>query len=442
MTEHEAQIIDASKAQTVNDGLQNLVTSMGVDGRDSSIANIYVTKAFDQNALDTAYRNWLMKKCVDIPVDDAFRKDRFVITGDGDTDTVKRFYDLENALGVKAKFVEAAKLGRLYGGAVIIIGTSDLDWKEPIKETSAITHLVVLGRYEIDSVILNTANLVSPNYREPGYYKIGSNHIHYTRVIQFDGDRLPFNCYQANANWHGSVVQRLNDAIEPAQSVIQNCATLVNQLSTDVFKTPGFFAKLASLGEESAMIKRFQTAAYMRSNLNMMVLDSEEEYVRLAATLTGLPDTMFAFMRVVSGAADIPETRLFGDSASGLNATGQGDQRNYYDHVAADQNTVYGPRYGLIDPLLCRAIWGGVPEGFRSQFEPLWQMSDSERAEVELKRAQRDTAYLTAEVVTPAIVARQLQEDETYTAIDEEYIDALESYKEPEPVAPVSTKEV
>jgi hypothetical protein len=49
-----------------------------------------------------------------------------------------------------------------------------------------------------------------------------------------------------------------------------------------------------------------------------------------------------------------------------------------------------------------------------------------------LNRAQRDNVYIAAGVLTEAIIARQLQEDETYT-IGADYIEALESFKERNP---------
>lgn len=422
----------------VTDGLTNLVTSLGSASRDPATQNFFYASSLTQSELDASYQNWIMRKAIDIPVNDAFRKDRYVLIDDKDADKVNRFYDLENSLGLKSKFSEAAKLGRLYGGAVVVIGTSDLDWAQPIKPNAIVTHLLTLSRHDVTRVVVEDSDIRKPNYRQAKAYRIDNTEIHYSRVIRFDGDLLPYSAFCSNNNWHGSTAQRLMDSVKPAQAAIQNCETLISQLSTDVFKTPDFMSKLASMGEESAMIDRFRTAAYMRSNLNMMILDSREDYLRQSVTLSGLPETMMSFLHLVAGSADIPFSRFLGDTASGLNTTGEGDQRNYYDHVSADQNTIYAPRYGQIDPLLCNAIWGGVPVGFRSAFEPLWEMSDNERADVELKRAQRDSAYLTAGVLGPDIVARQLQEDETYS-IDDEYIEALESYKREEDNANTAT---
>ena len=39
------------------------------------------------------------------------------------------------------------------------------------------------------------------------------------------------------------------------------------------------------------------------------------------------------FLQVAAGAADIPVTRLLGQSPAGLSATGESDTRNYYDMI-------------------------------------------------------------------------------------------------------------
>lgn len=415
---------------SVNDGLENVLSGLGGEKDRTQYAN-FTTAYNTQAQFDAAYRNWLMRKCIDIPIEDAFRKDRYCTAEESDLDFAP-FYDLETLLGVKSKFVEAAKLGRLYGGALVLIGTEDADWALPITDRSVVSHLVVLSRYDVSRVEINKQSIREKNYKQPEYYIIGGSYVHYTRAIRFDGDTLPRLPWESNGYWHGSVVDRLQDVIKPACAAIQHSANLLEMLCVDVFKTPGLFDKLNSMGETSDMVKRFQLASQMKSNLNMLVLDSQEEYIRTAGNISGLMDVMFGFLRSVSAAADIPATRLLGQSASGLNATGEGDERNYYDSVASWQSTVLAPRYSQLDPLLCRVVFGNTPAGFKSRFEPLRQMTDLETADLEAKRAARDNIYLITGVVTPAIVARELQCNETYQ-IDEEYIDALESYKEDEP---------
>lgn len=410
----------------INDGLSSLISGLGGDKDRTNYLQFEATTN-TQAQFDNAYRNWLMRKCVDIPIDDAFRKSRYITVDSEKVDT-KAFYSFEESIGLKSKLIEAAKLARLYGGALVLIGTEDPNWNEPINERSKLSHLLVLSRYDVTRVEVNKASIKDPNYKQPEYFYIGGVAIHHSRVLRFDGDALPRTAWESNGSWHDSIVNRLSDVVKPACAAIQHSANILEMVSVDVFKTPDFFAKLASQGEESAMIKRFALASQMRSNLNMLVLDTREEYIRTAGNISGLPEIMLTHLRAVSAAADIPATRLLGQSASGLNATGEGDERNYNDSIASWQSSVLAARYAQIDPLICRVVYGTIPEGFANHFEPLRQMTELETADLEQKRAARDNIYIAAGVVTPAIVARELQANETYP-IDNEYVGALESYK-------------
>ena len=86
---------------------------------------------------------------------------------------------------------------------------------------------------------------------------------------------------------------------------------------------------------EAVLTKRFQVAALLKSFNRMLLLDGTESYEKKQNSFANLDKVIQQFMIDVSGAADIPMTRLFGTSATGMNATGDNDVRNYYDMVSA-----------------------------------------------------------------------------------------------------------
>jgi hypothetical protein len=67
-----------------------------------------------------------------------------------------------------------------------------------------------------------------------------------------------------------------------------------------------------------------------------------------------------------------------------------------------------------------------MPEDFRFDFNPLWQLSETEQATVEKTRAERDQVYLNAGVVTEALVARELKERGTYRNMTDDDIELAE----------------
>jgi phage-related protein (TIGR01555 family) len=73
----------------------------------------------------------------------------------------------------------------------------------------------------------------------------------------------------------------------------------------------------------------------------------------------------------VCGAADIPCTRLFGRSATGLNATGEGDEKVYNGNVEKRQKTTVLPILNRLYPLLMVSTWGHIPDDYSIEFNPV-----------------------------------------------------------------------
>lgn len=84
----------------------------------------------------------------------------------------------------------------------------------------------------------------------------------------------------------------------------------------------------------------------------------------------------------MSGAADVPVTRMLGQSPKGMNSTGESDLRNYYDHVAAKQKVELTPNLARLDRALIRHALGAEPDDVWYTWRPLYQPSDKEKAEI------------------------------------------------------------
>ena len=93
-------------------------------------------------------------------------------------------------------------------------------------------------------------------------------------------------------------------------------------------------------GNEKQLQTRISAIEMSKSLINAVLLGTDEEYVRDSASVAGLADLLDRFMMLVSAVADIPVTKLFGRSASGLNATGEGDQKSYYDKLGSEQSAL------------------------------------------------------------------------------------------------------
>jgi phage-related protein (TIGR01555 family) len=100
----------------------------------------------------------------------------------------------------------------------------------------------------------------------------------------------------------------------------------------------------------------------------------------------------------------MPISKLFGQSASGLNATGEGDARNWYDAVKAYQADSVRPAYERMLRLIFAAKTGptrGIePDNWSLKFPPLWQPTEKERAETRKIVAETDAINYDMGLVT------------------------------------------
>jgi phage-related protein (TIGR01555 family) len=435
----------------VIDSMINWVANLGTP-KDKRTQSYFYQNNVVQGELEGLYtNNWIAGKTVDIPVEDMLRNWRRITTPSMSPEQIDEYRKAEVELQVRDKFGRAGKWGRLYGGAVILMGINgagpmDTPLKLDRVKKGSLKFLHVIDRYDLSVNELNTTDPTKANYRLPEFYTLagGTTRIHHTRLLRFDGIDIPWRIRQNNQYWGISILQRVYDAITNAKTVGDSIASMTYESSIDVVQVKNLFQQLAAPGGTEKVIERFQLADTIKSFNNMLILDESEQYNKSTVQFGALPDIMTRFLNVVAAAADVPATRMLGQSAQGLNATGEGDLKNYYDMVQAKQEVDLGPKLRYLDEVLVRSTFGSMPKDWSFEFESLWQVPPAAQALIELQNAQRDEIYMRNGVVTSSVVAKELREEQTYTSLDDDYIEVLEELdeeeleesREPEPVQP------
>lgn len=423
------------KAKTfIADNLQNILTGLGVEGMDKQKSSRFIETDLNYYELESAYSSdWLTGKVCDVPPFDMTREWR-TFDGDLEPEKVLELEKAEREFKIRAKMQEALTLSRIYGGAGMVLNVDD--GAEPW-EPMVIDNIKKDGLRWIvvsDSQFLKPATFnhdpFSENYGFPEFYRMAPSSIliHYTRVIRFDGVPLPLAARRRNQYWGKSVIERLYTALRNAGSIQDNIGALVYEASVDIIKIPDMIDRVASTEGAEALTKRFTIAKLQKSVNRMLLLDTEEEYESHQQTFAGLQDMMQSYLNIVAGAADIPITRLLGQSPGGMNATGESDLRNYYDFISGQQETIMRTKLELLDQILYRSTFGAEPDTdvLSFKFDVLWQMTAKERADVQFVDAQRDAVYLDRAVLLPSVVAKQLMSTDTYDAVDAQFIKELE----------------
>ncbi|MFB8927125.1 anti-CBASS protein Acb1 family protein [Xanthomonas arboricola pv. juglandis] len=371
-------------AARITDGLVNLVANLGT-ARDKAAATHYGLPMLTEVDACNAYRGtWLARKIIDIPALDSCRNWR---TWNADQNQISAIEAEEKRLGLQVKLLEAHTKARLFGGAAIYIGTGDSRPDLPLDpariQKGGIRHLNVVTRKYLQSGERDR-DPESPSYGKPAFYTMTSStgqvEIHPSRLIVLQGAHKPDDDIDIGDGWGDSVLMAIMDEIKRADSTSANIASLVFEAKVDVIKIPNFMARMSDPIYEAQILQRLQLAAMAKGINGTLVMDTEEAYEQKSATFTGLTDVLLAFMQLVSGAADIPVTRLLGQSPGGLNASGETDIRNYYDRIRAGQELTLGPALSITDECLIRSALGTRPADVFYSWRSLWQTSDTERA--------------------------------------------------------------
>lgn len=439
--------IHANNDTMIQDSLANFASNLGTfrdkqqyssfsAGRFNSLRSSALpgiqSLTYQKVELESMYAtDWLSKKIVNVPVDDMLRAWRQFHFGE-DAELIDVYEQAEKDINLKENLRDAMRWARLYGGAGIVLGldgTGDASMPLDIERVKkgSLKFIQALDRWHLTGVDINYTDISQDNFSQPEFYRLSFSDtlIHHSRVIVFDGEKMPYDVAKLYNFWGASVLESMYAALLSAATLSSVTTSLLHEAVTETISVDNLTNILASVDGTKRLSNRFGNAKFLQSVNNIRLLDSKEEYQRDQLQFEKLPDLNTTFLENVSGAADIPGARLFSRDLSGLNANGDLEIRNYIDSLVSKRDSDVVPNLDYLDEVLLRSTFGFVPEDFSYKFAPLWEMSATEKADIELKNQQRDAGYEQIGVVTPAMIAKNLQRDEVY-AIDDDYVDALE----------------
>ena len=417
---------DKGKSQTTAsylvDTLQNLVANLGT-GRDKSVYSTFVDGidiGRDRTLADTIYRFQWMSKIVDILPYDMVRQWRTWFSLKATPEQIKEIELAEKRLQYKSNMQEALTWGRLYGGCAIVLsvdghGDASIELDVTKIKKGQLKRLLVIDRHrlfpQIQTIITDPA---SPFFGEPERYLLvqtetqNTQLIHRSRLVKFIGQKAPYWPRKRLLLWGDSILTRIYDVMRDSETVISSIASMVQESTIDIIQVEGLADALSSDGDEKIK-ERFALLALMKAINNMMLLDDTEKYDRKPTDFKQLPQLMQQFLALLASASDIPATRLLGKSPDGMNATGKGDLVNYYDNISSKQESDMEDEMRYIDQAMIRSLLGEYPEGLDWRFNSLWQLTELEQADLDVKRTNK-LLDLQALGVPDEVILKDIQE--------------------------------
>lgn len=417
------------RVRATGDSLTNMVANLGT-GRDKRSHNHFGFQFVSQFELEAAYQsNWIARKIVDVPNEDMTREWR-VFNGA----EAKEIAQEEKRVGLQQLYQNASCWSDLYGGSGIIMITNQ-NLARPLDATKIkkgdLKKLLVLDRWDLQPQEFNYNDPLADNWMKPEWYTFvnGQTRVHHSHVVRLEGGRLPRRLSQIEQGWGDSRLRRCMDDLRDMVATKGGIASLVLEANVDVITKDGLSAALAS-PQCGDITKRYQLFGMMKSVVNLALLDGTEVMDRKSLSFSGLSQIMEQFMVWTSGAASMPATKLFGDAASGLNATGEGDKDNYYDDIRNRQEGPARRHLELIDQVLVRSAIGSFPDDLEFEWNPLFQASGLEQAQQDLADAQADTMNIEAGIIKPSHAMKRAQARGTYDITDDQIDEQIELEKD------------
>lgn len=412
------------QAATTTDSFQNFQARLGMGTDNLMSASQYgfnpITRT--RTLLEWIHRgSWLGGVAVDVVADDMTRAG-VDLKGQLHPDQVEAIQESANGLGVWNQINDTVKWSRLYGGALAVMLIDGQDPSTPLRlntiRKGQFRGLLVLDRWMVEPSLEDLVQEYGPDLGLPKFYRVTADapalpkmKIHYSRCLRLEGIRLPYWQRVMENMWGISVLERLYDRMIAFDSATTGAAQLVYKSYLRTFKVENLREIAASGGPALQGLTQYvNMMARFQSIEGITMIDAKDDFVvDTHGAFGGLDEVINQLGQQLSGALQIPLVRLFGQSPAGLNSSGESDLRTYYDNIKNQQKA----RLGVPVTRIYRAIAASegikLPDGFQIDFRSLWQLTDTQKADIAGKVAEAITKTDGAGITTPKMALEELR---------------------------------
>ncbi|CUI29672.1 DUF1073 domain-containing protein [Achromobacter xylosoxidans] len=298
------------------------------------------------------------------------------------------------------------------GGAIVVIARDGGSLRDPLN-LEALDQLLELKVFTLDDVSATEKRYADPNegnYGMPELYRVRTQaagvpsaefFVHESRLIEIPGDPVPAKLNRKGIPWAGRpAVSRAFHAIRRYGEGLHWALRLLEKKQQAVHKMKGLADAIVA-EMEAAIRKRVEMVDAARNALNGVAVDAEDDYQVLSSDMGGIKDTLAEFQIAVSAEAGYPASVLFGRSAAGLNATGDGDLEGFYNTVAMGRGVKLNPALERMVSLIRaqRSLDGSGAargEAWSIVWPPLKPATAKEEAEVRKANAEASAREMDA----------------------------------------------
>lgn len=408
--------------RTINNSLTDLVAGVRVQQMltgGSDLAS-YGTIAYNNNySLLTLNRiiltylytsSGVFQTAIELPTQDAL-SGGIEIESDqmsaADIDDLLDFMEESDQWG---SLLNAWNWSRLYGGAGLIVN-SNQDPAEPLDYRAlqkSPLELYDADRWQFDNAHPYAGDLDEFIYGEPPEFAyLYGQKIHHSRVIKIRGKRAPYYVRRQLRGWGMSEGERMIKDLNLFLKTQNVLYEILDESKIDVYRINGLAQKLINESGTATIQRRVQLANEMKNYVNALVMDVKDEFEQKSMTFSGLAEVARENRIGICSALRIPQTKLFGLSASGFN-TGESDLENYNMMIESETRKPMRPVIREMIKLNMYHLWGREAP-FRFTFPPLRVLSEEQEQAAKNAEQNRALALYDRGLLTSQELGEMLQ---------------------------------
>lgn len=287
--------------------------------------------------------NGLYAKICELPARDAMKNGYDIVDSNNnkiDDINFNKINEIIRLYNIDSAIVRAVTFSRAVCGSVILLCCDDNQLFSEELDLKNLKNIYDVRVYDATDVKPYTRNR---NYNSYDFGKIikynitdrttgNSFIVDKSRLIIFGGLYTSNNNISLRDGWGGCVLDNIDNALSKYNTCTSLSLSILSRLSQGVLKISGLMESIAA-GQESSMLKYVNKIDELRSVVNSLVIDGNDDFELKNMTLSGYKDVIENFQYLLSSVSGIPITILFGRSPAGMNSTGDADLENYYSIV-------------------------------------------------------------------------------------------------------------
>lgn len=324
-------------------------------------------------------------------------------------------------LNVRAAFQEAFQQDGHFGRSQIFLDFGDADndaeLSKPLIPAAKVSQRRPLKAIKVVEPMwcypgpYNTTNPLRQDFYTPSVWYVYGRTIHASRFLTFVGCEVPDMLKPAYAFGGLSRTQMAKPYVDNWLRTRQSVSDATHSYS--VWKLKTNMESVLQGGPADDLFARVDLFNEARDNRGAAVIDKESEDIEnVSMTLASLDKLQAQAQEQLASVARIPLSIYLQITPTGLNATSDGETRNFYADVHGYQTKVGTPLLDRLMDVVQLSLWGAIDPDIHYVWLPLWEMSETDRATVRTSEATNAATYIAGGVISNEEERARLNDEE------------------------------